>query len=295
MAQFASVLLSTRNRPEKLPRAVRAILDSSHVDFELVVVDQSTDDRSQREIESIEDVRLHYIRTPTVGLSRSRNIAIRASRGEIVAFIDDDCICDPHWLAALVAEYERDPAIMSVFGRVAAFGEEPPGMFCPCLMEDRDRRVVEGSAVPQVALGSGNNMSFRRDVFRRVGLFFETLGAGTPMKSGEDTEFTLRVLRAGLRCIYAPEALMYHDNWMPMGEYEVLARAYLLGGSAALVKFALEFDRAASVELARTAYHILRRRKGAGSIPAALGNFLVGCAHGVGYRLTPPPRLATKL
>jgi glycosyltransferase involved in cell wall biosynthesis len=291
VAQLVSVLLCTRNRPQKLERAVSAILASSYGDFELIVVDQSTDDDSGRRVQAFQDPRITYIRTPTVGLSRSRNIAIRSARSEIVVFTDDDCICDSGWLASIADEYQRDPTVMGVFGRVVAFGTQATGMFCPCVMEDRERRVVDAPAVPQVALGSGNNMSFRKEVFHQIGLFVETLGAGTRMKSGEDTEFTYRVLRQRLKCVYAPEALIHHDNWLSLTQCQTLARDYLLGGSAALTKFALRLDRTASVELARTAYYILLDKKGVGNLPVALGTFLIGCAKGVEYSLTPPPRL----
>ena len=292
VAQLVSVLLCTRNRPQKLERAVGSILANSYGDFELIVVDQSTDDDSGRRIKAFGDPRISYIRTPTVGASRARNIAIRSARAELLAFTDDDCICDLGWLASIAGEYNRDPSVMGVFGRVVALGEQAPGMFCPSLMEDRERRVVEAPAVPQVSLGSGNNMSFRKDVFRRIGLFVETLGPGTHMKSGEDTEFTYRVLRQRLKCVYAPEALVHHDNWLSLAQFQGLASDYLLGGSAALAKFALHLDRTASVELARTAYYVLRDKKGVGNVAVALGTFLLGCAKGVECSLTPPPKLS---
>ena len=293
MSPSISVLLCTRNRPAKLQRSIESILASSHRDLELIVVDQSTDPQSRRNVEAIHDSRLVYIATDTVGLSRARNIAIRAARAELVAFTDDDCICDPDWLSTLVAEYQRDPAVMGVSGRVIGYGDATAGMFCPSRIETLERRVVAEPAVPQTVLGSGNNMSFRMEVFRRVGLFIESLGAGARMKSGEDTEFVYRVLRQRMKLVYAPAALVLHDSWMPMAQYHVLARAYLLGGSAALVKFALHLDRIAAIEVVRTAYHIVRRKKGAGSVPRALGVFLVGCAVGVGYRFASPPKLAS--
>ena len=183
---------------------------------------------------------------------------------------------------------------MGVFGRVVAFGDQAPGMICPSLMEDRERRVVDAPAVPQVALGSGNNMSFRMDVFRQVGLFVETLGPGTHMKAGEDTELTYRVLRRRLKCVYEPEALVHHDNWLslPLPQFRALARDYLLGGSAALAKFALRLDRIAAVELARTAYYVLRDKKGVGDLRVGIGTFLMGCAKGLECSLTSPPTLS---
>ena len=290
MSQPISVLLCTRNRPAKLQRAIGSILANSYRNFELVVVDQSIDGESRTTVESFRDSRLVYIPTTTVGLSRARNIAIRAAQWDIVAFTDDDCICDSDWLSSIVAEYERDSSAMGVLGRVVAYGEPVPGMHCPSLTEVRERRVVD-APVPQRALGSGNNMSFRKEVFRRVGLFIESLGAGTPMKSGEDIEFVYRALRRRMKFIYAPDPLVYHDNWLSQAQYPALARGYILGGSAVFTKFALHLDGIAFTELARTGYYILRNRLGAGNIPKALGGFLIGCANGVGYLLASPPKL----
>ena len=291
MPQSISVLLCTRNRQTKLPKAIESILRNSYRDFELIVVDQSTDEESRVKAESFRDPRLVYIRTATVGLSRARNIAIRAARGDIVAFVDDDCICDPNWLSSIVAEFKRDSSVMGVFGRVIAYGEQGDGMFCPCLIDARERRTVDTPVVPQQVLGSGNNMAFRKDVFCHIGLFIESLGAGTHMKSGEDTEFVYRALRRRMKFVFAPDPLVYHDNWLPLAQYQSLARAYILGYGAVFTKFALHLDGIAFTELLRTAYYILRNKKGAGSILAPLAAFTIGCARGVGYRFAPPPRL----
>src|SRR5215472_10506945 len=112
-----SVLVSTKHRPDSLKLAVESILCQSFRDFELIVVDQSTDGASRAVIEELADPRVTYIPTDTVGLARSRNIAIRASRAEILVITDDDCVCDEHWLAAFAGEYDRDPSLLAVYGR----------------------------------------------------------------------------------------------------------------------------------------------------------------------------------
>jgi glycosyltransferase involved in cell wall biosynthesis len=289
-----SALLCTRNRPAKLRRAIKSILANSFGSFELIVVDQSTTEESRIGVESFCDPRLIYIRTATVGLSRSRNIAIQSARADIVAFTDDDCVCDADWLSSIVAEFERDPTTMAVFGRVVAYGNKRPDMVCPCLIEARERRVVDAPAIPFHVLGSGNNMSFKKDVFRRIGLFIESLGAGTPMKGGEDMEFVYRALRRRLKFVYAPEPLVYHDNWSSLAQYEGLARAYIFSGALVLTRFALLLDRIAITELARMAYYILRNKLGAGNAAKALGSYLFGCAMGVWYALVSPPKLTER-
>jgi glycosyltransferase involved in cell wall biosynthesis len=294
MSQPISVLLCTRNRAAKLHRAIESILGNSYRNFELVVVDQSTDRESRTKVESFNDPRLVYVPTTTVGLSRARNLAVRVARWNVVVFTDDDCICHPNWLSSIIIEYERESSVMGVFGRVVAYGEGAPGMFCPSLIEAGERRVVDAPVIPQRVLGAGNNMSFRKDVFRKIGLFIESLGAGTSMKSGEDTEFVYRALRQRIRFVYAPDALVYHDNWLSLAHYPTLARGYILGGSAVFAKFALHLDGIALAHLARTAYYILCNKLGTGNIARTLGSFLVGCAMGVKYLLASPPKLADR-
>ena len=217
-APTLSVLICTRNRADKLKRAVDSVLANSFTDFELVddradrafgggvvhgdieaaepcdgLVDQSTDGKSKELLATLDDSRLRYIPTNTVGVAKSRNVAARSSRAEIVVYTDDDCVCDREWLASIYAEFTADPTVLGVYGRVIPYGKHD-GMICPCINESTERLVLEGPAIPHLSLGGGNNMSFRKSVFRKVGLFLESLGPGTRLNHAEDTEFSFRVL-----------------------------------------------------------------------------------------------------
>src|SRR5712692_7852477 len=107
---YVSVVLPTRDRPEVLTKAVRALLSSTFADFEVIVVDQSRDDvtaaRVQRMIAAHQPVRL--VRDPGTGSSHARNVGIAASVGEIVAFSDDDCEAAPDWLAQIADAFQAD-------------------------------------------------------------------------------------------------------------------------------------------------------------------------------------------
>jgi glycosyltransferase involved in cell wall biosynthesis len=76
-----SVAICTRIRADKLKRAVDSVLANSFADFELFVVDQSTDGKTAAALAmTVDDSRLRYIPTNTVGVAKSRNIAARESR-----------------------------------------------------------------------------------------------------------------------------------------------------------------------------------------------------------------------
>src|SRR5262249_36355071 len=109
-----SVLVCTRNRGGRIAPCVRSILARPGADMELLVVDQSADEETRRGLEGIRDPRLRYLRTPTRGLARARNVGIRASSGPIVLFTDDDCIAEPDWVGAVIEEYDADPELDAV-------------------------------------------------------------------------------------------------------------------------------------------------------------------------------------
>jgi glycosyltransferase involved in cell wall biosynthesis len=258
-----SVLICTRNRPEKLKRAVASVLANSTPRFELIVVDQSTDDLSAQAMAAFDDNRLRYLRTSTTGLSISRNIAIRAARADTVVFTDDDCVCDPGWLAAIQAEFAADPTAIAVYGRVVPYGRQGESstsinvaddLICPAVCESTRRTVFDTPAIPHLTVGGGNNMSFRKEAFRRVGLFVETLGAGSPIGA--------RMMKVAVRV-----------------------------DAAIFSSYALRFDRTAFVHVLRTGWRLAQDRLAIGSTFTGLMYFVMGLALAPKYSLLKPPRL----
>lgn len=300
MKPSISVLLCTRNRAGKAQRAAASILANSYTDFELIVVDQSTDDATRRALAAVPDRRVRYIPTNTVGVAISRNIAIREAAADIVAFTDDDCICDRGWLQAVVAEFAADPQALGVYGRVIPYGagsatldciSEADGMICPALIQSTARRIVDRPAIPHLVLGGGNNMSFRKEAFRRVGLFNEMLGPGSRIGTGEDTEFAYRLLHRHCRLIYSPAAVVEHDNWMVREQFVRHMKVAMRVQAAVFTAYALRLDRLSLTHLSRTAWYLARNRMGIGSAAAGLLHFASGFPWGLKLRLTPPPRL----
>jgi GT2 family glycosyltransferase len=213
----AAVAVCTRDRPVDLARCLEAIAGLSDEGHEVLVVDSaSSTDETRRACDGYPGVRC--LREDRPGLDVARNRAIREARGDVVAFCDDDAAPDPGWLRALLAGFQ-DPAVACVTGltmpleletaaqqwfeRVSPFGR---GFV---------RRVFDPATLDPLAAGragGGTNMAFRRSVFEAVGPFDEALDAGTPTRSGGDTEMFSRVLTAGFRIVYEPAALCWHRH-----------------------------------------------------------------------------------
>jgi GT2 family glycosyltransferase len=94
-------------------------------------------------------------------------------------------------------------------------------------------------------------MAFQRDIFYSIGLYNSALGAGTWMRSGEDTDMIFRILRAGFSLKYSPIPVIWHDRWEDRASSERLERGYILGFAAVASKFALKGEPVAAASLRR--------------------------------------------
>ncbi len=132
----------------------------------------------------------------------ARNIGARSSQGDILCFLDADCIPHPRWLRTLLAWYEN-PDVAIVGGGV----DFPSGGYW---------RLADNIATFYPYLSTAPrgmreqlpslNLSLRREVWERVGPFDERY----PLPAGEDADWTTRARLAGYRLYFEPEAVVIH-------------------------------------------------------------------------------------
>ncbi len=240
------VVIPTRNRGELIADTLTSLRASTYPRFRVWVVDQSKGQETAEVVEGfmVEDNRFSYVPTCTRGSDKARNIGIRAGSAPIVAFTDDDCRVAEDWLAALLAEYERDSETWGVFGRVIPGQDEGASgqgnrlqRAIPMALQDvLERQIFQGNRF-DLGFGHGANMSFRRITFERVGTFDELLGAGAPLRSWPERDLGYRVLMAGGRIVYTPGALVYHHHWRDWSGVRATYRNYGIGTGAAVGKY----------------------------------------------------------
>ena len=86
-----SVIIPTRNRADKLKQAIESVLNQSYRNFELLIVDDSSNDNTTEIANSFKDSRISFLQHhAAMGASAARNTALRTCKGEYVAFLDDD-------------------------------------------------------------------------------------------------------------------------------------------------------------------------------------------------------------
>jgi glycosyltransferase involved in cell wall biosynthesis len=207
-----------------------------HPAFEIVVVDQSSDDVTRDVVRSLSDVdsRIRYVQTGRVGLSRGRNDGMAAGSGDVIALTDDDCIVDAAWLSSIEDEME-DPAVAGVFGRVLPNEYSGRSGIDLAFKDSQERVEYSGKAIPWY-IGHGANMAFRRADLVAVGGFDEILGAGGLLPSHEDSDMSHRMLVSGRRLVFSPSSLVYHRQWRDWDERKRTERAYGLGAGGQFTK-----------------------------------------------------------
>lgn len=207
-----SVVIPTLNRGRLLHDTVRQVVAQRFRDLEVWVVDQSDPaGRASTEafLADLADPRVRYLHLDVRGLPNARNEGIVRAAGRVVLFLDDDVILlDEGFLDAHLAAY-ADPAVGGVTGRIVERSVRPNAADTASHISPGGRTITNlwGTEPRPIESLKGANMSYRAEVFRKVGGFDRNY-TGTALL--EDTDLSMRVAAAGWRLRYEPTAELVH-------------------------------------------------------------------------------------
>jgi len=238
-APAITAVVCTRGRPLGLRRCLESLSAQQYPDFEVLIVDNAPIDDTNRVIVAglSGTCTMRYVVEPRPGLSWARNCSVELAGSDIIAWLDDDEVADPHWLAEIARAYFDHPAAGAVAGLVLPAEVETPaqGWFEQYGGHSKGRGFraavfspatahVQSPLYPLPCFGTGANMSFRKDAIESIGRFDLALGAGTRSLAGEDTLAFSEYLYQGGTMVYQPSALTrhYHRRNLPELEHQFL-------------------------------------------------------------------------
>jgi glycosyltransferase involved in cell wall biosynthesis len=183
-----SIIVPTFNRSHLLPKAITDILNQSYGDFELLIIDNFSEDNTEKAVKKFmeKDRRVKYYKNHNYGIIQvNRNFGIQKASGEFVAFCDDDDLWLPLKLEKQLVEFQKDPKL----GLVGTCGKiindytkleskyDTKGGYISFNKLLRKNPIIDCSAM------------VRKEVFENVGLLDET-----PETCGvDDYELWLRI------------------------------------------------------------------------------------------------------
>lgn len=191
-----SIVIPSYNCDRYLPEAIESVLAQTYQDFEIIVVDDGSTDRTSEVLQGYGD-RVRAIRQQNQGVAKARNHGIQQSQGAWIAFLDADDVLLPHKLAAQLAIADADPElgiVHSGWNRVDADGN----VLMPVeLWHQIPELTLETWLRWKPVLPSA--MLFRRDWLLQVG------GFDPRFPPAEDTELLLRLALKGCQAKWLPD------------------------------------------------------------------------------------------
>lgn len=187
MKDFVSIIIPTYQRPEKLKIAIESVLKQSYNSFEILVINDSNEEVQVIElIEKLEDQRIRYFRNlRTKGANGARNTGIINSKGNFIAFLDDD----DEWLPGkLESQLNCINSKQLEFGAVYSAYQIESNNNWNNYYGIKEGKIINEILLDKVKICTGSNLLVKAEVFEKTGLWDEEL------LRQQDLEFLIRLL-----------------------------------------------------------------------------------------------------
>ena len=192
-----SVIITTLNEAESLPRLLDSLASQSHPPDEVVFCDGGSSDGTLSLLKAEGRLPLHVLSRPGANISQGRNAAIEAATGEVIAVADAGVRLSPQWIERIVAPFEDD-ATHAVAG---FFRADPQTVFETALGATVLPELKE--ITPARFLPSSRSVAFRRGAWAAVGGYPEWIDYC------EDLIFDFRLRALYGPFVFAPDALVF--------------------------------------------------------------------------------------
>ncbi|MGI8413537.1 MAG: glycosyltransferase family 2 protein [Solirubrobacteraceae bacterium] len=198
-----SVVISTHNRPVRLARLLAGLRAQTlaRATFEVVVIDDGSGPGTDTVIAgetARAELALRTVRHPVArGPAAGRNSGWRLARAPLIAFTDDDCVPDAHWLSAALDVAEHHPEAI-----IQGLTTPNPSELADDGLLTRSVRIEHLGPQYETC-----NIFYPRSVLQSLAGFDERFGLSP---GGEDTDLAWRAIGAGCETVFACEAIVFH-------------------------------------------------------------------------------------
>jgi len=190
-----SVILPVYGSEKYIAEAVRSVLAQTFSNFELLIIDDGSPDRSVEICQQFTDPRIQIIQQQHRGVSGARNTGIRYAKGEYLAFLDGDDLWLPEKLEKQVAHLDNSPKVGLSFTR-SAFVDET-GKDLKTYQMPQLTGITAGYLLSSNPVGNGSTPVVRQEVFQAIGTITASEEVGyfdESLRRAEDIECWLRIV-----------------------------------------------------------------------------------------------------
>ena len=220
-----SVIVVNWNRRELLRSCLQSLASQTHPSFEVIVIDNGSDDQSSELVKTLEPaypVRLRLISNSTNrGFCAANNQGFDASQAQLVALLNNDAEADPGWLEALESVIRSNEDVGMAASKILVWEDPTRIDKAGHLMYPDGQNRGRGTGqldhgqfdrVEETLWPDGCAAMYRRAMLDEIGGFDEEFFA-----YADDAELGLRGRIAGWTCLFAPEAVVRHHRGATLG------------------------------------------------------------------------------
>jgi glycosyltransferase involved in cell wall biosynthesis len=189
MTPFFTVVIPTFNRADILERALRSVLEQTFQDFEVLVVDDGSNDHPEDVVARVNDPRIRIISKQNGGGAAARNLGFDRAQGRYVALLDSDDIFLPHHLENMACVFREEPDVVAYARMIVDRGDDVTMLKPPRAIKPDEHMATyllcDRGFVPTITV------ALPADTARRVRY--------SGCRPAEDTDFAIRLYLAGCR------------------------------------------------------------------------------------------------
>lgn len=203
-----SVIVPAYNSGKTIENTLISLKKQTQTPDEVLIIDDASTDRTAE----IAGKYFGVVRLPeNMGPAKARNIGIKKTKGEVIAFIDADCEATSEWVEAIKKRFAQNPDEAVIMGNVKIpsstfLGDSISALGFPgggSVGFDKMWKVDENGYTNHI---TSANFAVRKEIFEKYGTFDESF----PLPGSEDPELSFRFTRLGVPIRYCPEVVVYH-------------------------------------------------------------------------------------
>ncbi len=215
-----SIITPMYNSGSYIRRMIQSVkaLQFNHSQIDFILIDNGSSDNS---IEIAKSENIQVIEMPNATISKMRNYGAFQSNGDIICFVDSDCLVENNWASIIVEIFLKEPEI-GILGAYYDLGDNPNWI-------ENTWNALKKDISGEVSFLSAGNMAIKRGLFEKINGFDESL------ETGEDWDICQRVINKGYQVICEPRLKVKHlgnikslktiilkERWYGQGMYDVL-------------------------------------------------------------------------